>query len=90
MGRDTDKLDGLEERALAHLYIRDQWVNYASRDILWLPPDYRPPCSILSGDVLFFKSRNGNLTFLEFDLLKLSEHDRLCNSRSSLRARVPP
>jgi hypothetical protein len=72
-GGNIDGLTGPEENALAHLYIRDQWVNYASRDILWLPLDCRPPRSFLLGNVLALEGCNGNLTFIEYDRTKIAD-----------------
>jgi WD40 repeat protein len=47
--------------------ISDDWVMWKSRKILWLPPDYRPSCSAVSGNTAVLGQSSGKLTFLKFN-----------------------
>jgi WD40 repeat protein len=47
--------------------ISDDWVMWKSRKILWLPPDYRPSCSAVSGNTAVLGQPSGKLTFLKFN-----------------------
>jgi hypothetical protein len=73
LGGRADESDESVANALAHLYIRAHWVNYASRDILWLPPDYRPPRCSISGDTLVFVNDHGDISSIQFDASKLAD-----------------
>jgi hypothetical protein len=79
--------NGSEPRANAvtHLYIRDQWVNLASVDILWLPPAYRPPCTSMHGNIITWGDAYGNVDYLELDLSKIPRDSDLQRANRLLR-----
>jgi WD40 repeat protein len=59
--------DGPEGDSLAHLYLINDWITLAGRNLLWLPRDYRPPrCSLHLNTLALYKS-NGDVTILELD-----------------------
>jgi WD40 repeat protein len=47
--------------------ISEDWVMFKSRNILWLPPDYRPSCSAVSGNTVVLGQSSGKLRFLKFN-----------------------
>jgi WD40 repeat protein len=55
------------------LYVTDEWVMWNSRNILWLPPDYRPSCSAVCKDTLVLGHASGRVTFMTFDFALLVE-----------------
>lgn len=42
-----------------------QWVNFRSKNVLWLPPEYRPTCSIFRTDGTFVLGHaSGRISFI--------------------------
>ncbi len=62
-----------QSNALAEFYIRGSWINYASQDILWLPPDYRPPRSSMHDNTFAWCGANGDVDFIKFDTSKIPQ-----------------
>jgi WD40 repeat protein len=45
-----------------------QWINLNGKNVLWLPPDFRPSCSAINGDSLALGHASGRVSFLRFRL----------------------
>ncbi|KAN0083567.1 hypothetical protein V8E54_002655 [Elaphomyces granulatus] len=52
-----------QERAI---FVNNEWVTQGGRNLLWLPPDYRPECSALLNNMLVLGCRSGQVVFIEF------------------------
>ncbi|KAF2464761.1 uncharacterized protein BDR25DRAFT_337365 [Lindgomyces ingoldianus] len=48
------------------VFVKGQWVCCGIRDILWLPPEYRPLCSAVYGSIVAFGYSSGRVLILEF------------------------
>ena len=55
----------------SYLYIKSQWVAFRTENILWLPAEYRPTCSAVRDNTLVIGHASGQVTFIEFDLVKI-------------------
>ena len=55
----------------SYLYVNNQWVTYRRENILWLPTDYRPRCSVVRDNILVMGHASGRVTFIEFDVAKM-------------------
>ncbi|KAK3947905.1 hypothetical protein QBC32DRAFT_223198, partial [Pseudoneurospora amorphoporcata] len=42
------------------------WITYQGKNLLWLPPEYRPSSSAISGTVLSIGSSSGRVLFFTF------------------------
>ncbi len=56
---------------LADFYVRDNWVTYDASDVLWIPPEYRPPRSIMCDSILALCHSSGTPDAVEFDRARL-------------------
>jgi WD40 repeat protein len=45
-----------------------RWINMNGKNVLWLPPDFRPSCSAINGDSLALGHASGRVSFLRFRL----------------------
>ena len=54
------------------LYVSDEWVTWKTKEVLWLPPDYRVSCVAVRDNVLVMGHRSGQVTFIELNLDTLS------------------
>ncbi|KAJ5389771.1 uncharacterized protein N7496_000839 [Penicillium cataractarum] len=45
-----------------------RWINMNGKSVLWLPPDFRPSCSAINGDLLALGHASGRVSFLRFHL----------------------
>ena len=45
-----------------------QWINLNGKNVLWLPPDFRPSYSAINGDLLSLGHASGRVSFLRFRL----------------------
>jgi WD40 repeat protein len=43
-----------------------QWINLNGKNVLWLPPDFRPTCSAINGDSLALGHASGRISFYGF------------------------
>lgn len=43
-----------------------QWIVLRSEKLLWLPPEFRPRCSAIDGDLLALGLPSGRVTFIRF------------------------
>ncbi|KAI2791715.1 hypothetical protein POX_c04588 [Penicillium oxalicum] len=41
-----------------------RWININGKNVLWLPPDFRPTCSAINGDSLALGHESGRVSFL--------------------------
>ncbi|KAJ5138206.1 uncharacterized protein N7515_003054, partial [Penicillium bovifimosum] len=44
------------------------WINLNGKTALWLPPDFRPTCFAVNGDLLVLGHASGQVSFLRFCL----------------------
>ena len=51
-------------------FVKGQWVAQGTRNMLWLPPDYRATCATSLDNVLVLGHASGRVTFMEFDWSK--------------------
>jgi WD40 repeat protein len=45
-----------------------QWIKLNGRHALWLPPEYRPSCSAIHGNLIALGHASGRVSFLRFHL----------------------
>ncbi|KAI5862276.1 WD40-repeat-containing domain protein [Durotheca rogersii] len=57
--------------------IRDEWIVRDSERLVWLPPEYRPRCSAVSGDRFVLGCASGMVVFVNFDLTSDGERNEL-------------
>ncbi|KAL2827367.1 hypothetical protein BDW59DRAFT_160332 [Aspergillus cavernicola] len=50
------------------LFIRSSWITWNGRNVLWLPPEYRPKFTAVYGNVVLIVCDSGQTLVLEFDL----------------------
>lgn len=56
----------IKERWAERLFVRGEWITWAGKNVIWLPPNYRPSCSALYGTLLLLGQRSGRVTQLRF------------------------
>ena len=49
------------------LMIHGSWIRYGSRDLLWLPQEYRSATSAFHGNIFAFGLHSGQVSFIELD-----------------------
>ncbi|ERF68387.1 hypothetical protein EPUS_06803 [Endocarpon pusillum Z07020] len=49
------------------------WITYRSKNLLWLPSEYRPFCSTVSGETIAFGTRSGKVWICSFELENLKD-----------------
>ncbi|KAK3934411.1 hypothetical protein QBC46DRAFT_273847, partial [Diplogelasinospora grovesii] len=42
------------------------WITYQGQNLLWLPPEYRPSSSAVSGTGVVIGCPSGHVSFLKF------------------------
>ena len=47
---------------------RRQWINLNGKNVLWLPPEFRPSCSAINENSLALGHASGRVSFLRFCL----------------------
>ena len=47
------------------------WITYNTENLLWLPSEYRPSCSALSGDIIGIGCRSGKILICDINSAKL-------------------
>lgn len=57
------------------LMIKDSWIRRGSRNLLWLPQEYRSGCSTFRGKVFAFGLHSGQVSFIELSFPFQSSHD---------------
>jgi roadblock/LC7 domain-containing protein len=61
--------------------VRNHWVTWKSKKILWLPPDYRPDCLTICEDTVILGLPSGRLIFLTLDATELEQRERLSDRK---------
>ena len=56
----------LQPRSQRSIFVTEQWVALDTENLLWLPPEYRPTHSAVSGSILVLGHASGRVTFMEF------------------------
>ena len=51
---------------LHKIRIREPWVCHGEKDMLWLPPDYRPNCTAVYENIVALGNSTGHVCILEF------------------------
>ncbi|KAI9777314.1 MAG: hypothetical protein M1839_008922 [Geoglossum umbratile] len=54
-----------QDKELSTLFIKDEWVVLKEQLLLWLPPEYRPSCTAVYGDVICLGHSSGHVTILK-------------------------
>ena len=52
--------------SLAIFIEQEQWTNLNGKNVLWLPPDFRPSCSAINGNSLALGYASGLVSFIRF------------------------
>jgi hypothetical protein len=47
------------------------WLTWLSNRVLWLPPDFRPVCAVISGETVALGCQTGNVVIMRFSPQKL-------------------
>ncbi|RYO77350.1 hypothetical protein DL764_010226 [Monosporascus ibericus] len=50
------------------LGIKNEWITYNDRNLLWLPPDYRPTCSAVTAQAIAVGCRSGRVWMSTFSI----------------------
>ncbi|KAF2150506.1 WD40 repeat-like protein [Myriangium duriaei CBS 260.36] len=45
----------------------NEWIQYRSQDLLWLPPEYRESCSVICGKTIVLGQRSGAVSFFRLN-----------------------
>ncbi|KAJ5433611.1 uncharacterized protein N7458_012767 [Penicillium daleae] len=45
---------------------QEQWINLNGKDVLWLPPEFRPSCFAINGGSLALGHASGRISFIRF------------------------
>ncbi|KAF2465019.1 uncharacterized protein BDR25DRAFT_396427 [Lindgomyces ingoldianus] len=61
-----------QREQLSHIFIQDQWITLDQQRLLWLPPEYRPTCSIVKEDLACLGHSSGRITLLQLCSITLS------------------
>ena len=48
------------------IFVKEQWVTVEMENVLWLPPEYRPTCAAVHGNVVALGHASGRVSILEF------------------------
>jgi WD40 repeat protein len=48
------------------IIVQSQWITYRQDRLLWLPPNYRPSCSAVYGNIVCIGSSSGQVSVWEF------------------------
>lgn len=59
---------------------KQQWINLDRKNVLWLPPHFRPSCSTVNRNSLALGHASGRVTFLQF--LSTAESNVFCSESS--------
>jgi WD40 repeat protein len=51
---------------VTNLFVKEYWITRDSENLVWLPSEYRPICSIFKNNILVFGCSSGQVTFMEF------------------------
>jgi WD40 repeat protein len=62
----NNNTSNLPETNVEVLILEGQWVALQSEKVLWLPPEYRPTCSVVKGGTLALGHASGRVSFMEF------------------------
>jgi WD40 repeat protein len=52
---------------LRTVFVRGDWITRNGSNILWLPSEYRPSCSVFRGNLLVLGLPSGKVTFIKFN-----------------------
>ncbi|KAF2258043.1 vegetative incompatibility protein HET-E-1 [Lojkania enalia] len=55
---------------MSYIFIQDQWITQDQQQLLWLPPEYRPTCSIVKKNFACLGHSSGRITLLNFGFNK--------------------
>ncbi|KAF2194154.1 vegetative incompatibility protein HET-E-1 [Zopfia rhizophila CBS 207.26] len=58
-------------KELPSIFLKGQWISSNVGALLWLPPEYRPGCTDVYGDVICVSHSSGRITFLQLHPDKL-------------------
>ncbi|ERF69366.1 hypothetical protein EPUS_08638 [Endocarpon pusillum Z07020] len=50
------------------VFVKDQWVSLYTDRILWLPPEHRPSCVAVFGNVVGLGHKSGRVTLMTFNV----------------------
>ena len=56
--------EAIRKRWAERLFVRGEWVTQAGKNVLWLPPSYRPNCTALHDSLLILGQKSGSVTRL--------------------------
>lgn len=56
------------------IFVTSQWIASAKQRLLWLPPDRRPTCLAVSGNIICLGHASGHITFLGLELENMDSH----------------
>src|SRR5436190_20337997 len=54
--------------SICPLYVKEHWITWGTKNILWLPPDYRSSCVAIHQNILAIGLASGRVIFTELDL----------------------
>jgi WD40 repeat protein len=63
---------GTPSSSSSALYVSNEWVTWKTKEVLWLPPDYRGSCVAVRDNVVVIGHTLGHVCFIELDLDALS------------------
>ncbi|KAH0562229.1 hypothetical protein GP486_003077 [Trichoglossum hirsutum] len=66
----SPRVSHLDPELSCPISVKDHWVVWGLRKVLWLPPEYRraTPEKSMGSNVLALRHASGRVTFMEFDL----------------------
>jgi WD40 repeat protein len=48
------------------IFVKEQWVSWGTKNILWLPPEHRPMRVAIYGNIVAFGYESGRVSFMKF------------------------
>ncbi|KAF2737776.1 hypothetical protein EJ04DRAFT_487350 [Polyplosphaeria fusca] len=48
----------------SRMFVEDQWISVDHQRLLWLPPEYRPACSAVNGQLVYLGHSSGRMSLL--------------------------
>ncbi|KAF2177552.1 vegetative incompatibility protein HET-E-1 [Zopfia rhizophila CBS 207.26] len=60
-----------QAKELPAIFVKNEWISFNEKAILWLPPEYRPSCTTANRDLICVGHSSGGITFLQLYLNKI-------------------
>ncbi|KAF2726433.1 hypothetical protein EJ04DRAFT_216171, partial [Polyplosphaeria fusca] len=52
----------------SRIFVEDQWISADQQRLLWLPPEYRPTCSAVNGQLVYLGHSSGRISLFKLHI----------------------